>query len=321
MKYKKFLPYLIIAAFVILIVSYKLAAKIHSTISEIKTENRVTPENGSSSFSEDSFNFLNDDNLINIASFNIQIFGKTKASKPEVMDILVKTIVQYDLVAIQEIKDKSGTAIKQLENMLDRTGINYDYVIGPRLGRSSSKEQYAFIYNTNTIQCIETSGTIKTYPDPDDIFAREPTFAKFQSNQGNFDFVLINIHTKPSDATNEINNLTHVIQYARAIYQDEGDFIVLGDYNADGDYFDETAYSCPLRSSAYQWLITNDMDTNVAGSERTYDRIVITQKVSEDYTGQSGVFRFDSYCGLTEVKKVSDHYPVWASFYTNRDTD
>ena len=37
---------------------------------------------------------------ITIASFNIQQFGQTKASKPEVMEILSDIIRRYDIVAI-----------------------------------------------------------------------------------------------------------------------------------------------------------------------------------------------------------------------------
>ncbi|MDA3788831.1 MAG: hypothetical protein PF503_10105 [Desulfobacula sp.] len=52
------------------------------------------------------------DNTIKIASFNIQVFGRSKASKPEVMEVLSSIISQFDIVAIQGIRDKSGTAIK-----------------------------------------------------------------------------------------------------------------------------------------------------------------------------------------------------------------
>lgn len=48
---------------------------------------------------------------VKIASFNIQIFGQTKAGKPEVMDILAQIIRRYDIVAIQEIRDAAETAI------------------------------------------------------------------------------------------------------------------------------------------------------------------------------------------------------------------
>ena len=57
------------------------------------------PQNGSSPDS------------INIASFNIQIFGQSKASNQEVLDILVQIIRNFDVVAIQEIRDAAGTAI------------------------------------------------------------------------------------------------------------------------------------------------------------------------------------------------------------------
>jgi endonuclease/exonuclease/phosphatase family metal-dependent hydrolase len=47
---------------------------------------------------------------IKLASFNIQVFGRSKAAKAEVMEILAETIAQYDVIAIQEIRDKSRTA-------------------------------------------------------------------------------------------------------------------------------------------------------------------------------------------------------------------
>ena len=52
---------------------------------------------------------------IKIASFNIQIFGQSKSSKQEVMDILVQIIRDFDIVAIQEIRDAAGTSIITLK--------------------------------------------------------------------------------------------------------------------------------------------------------------------------------------------------------------
>jgi len=56
---------------------------------------------------------------VTIASFNIQIFGITKAEKPEVMAVLVAIISEFDMVAIQGIRDRTGTAIEKLEGMVD----------------------------------------------------------------------------------------------------------------------------------------------------------------------------------------------------------
>ena len=72
------------------------------------------------------------------------------------------------------------------------------------------------------------------------------------------------------------------------------------------------------------WLIINGMDTNLAKSSCTYDRIIITAfTTKEDYAGKSGVFRFDRIFGVKakKAKKISDHYPVYGQFYFNKDTD
>jgi hypothetical protein len=65
-----------------------------------------------------------DPDQITIASWNIQVFGQSKASKPEVMRVISETISNYDIVAIQEIRDKSGTAIGDLERSVDALGID-----------------------------------------------------------------------------------------------------------------------------------------------------------------------------------------------------
>jgi hypothetical protein len=90
-----------------------------------------------------------DNNTIKVAAFNLQIYGTSKASKPEVMEVLSKIIRNYDVIAVQEIRDSSQTALPMLRDTVNSMGTSqYEYVVSDRLGRSSSKEQYAYIYNT-----------------------------------------------------------------------------------------------------------------------------------------------------------------------------
>ncbi|MCG7849625.1 MAG: hypothetical protein MIO93_10665 [ANME-2 cluster archaeon] len=98
---------------------------------------------------------------LRIGAFNIQIFGVSKASKPEVMDVLAYIIRTYDIIAIQEIRDASQIALPSLVNLVNTDGSQYDYVVSERLGRTTSKEQYAYIYNTQTIQLTSIP---QTYP-------------------------------------------------------------------------------------------------------------------------------------------------------------
>ena len=111
-----------------------------------------------------------------------------------------------------------------------------------------------------------------------------------------------------------------VVEYARGIYPAEQDFIVMGDLNADGSYFDEDD-TTTMRCEEYTWLITNDFDTTTKSTNATYDRIIITGGAGTDYAGEAGVFLFDTAYGLnqTMTEDVSDHYPVYAVFWTGRD--
>jgi endonuclease/exonuclease/phosphatase family metal-dependent hydrolase len=236
------------------------------------------------------------------------------------MDVLSKIVGNYDVIAVQEIRDSSQTALPALRDAVNSKGSpKYDFVVSERLGRTTSKEQYAYLYNTQTMQVI---GTPYVYPDSNDIFQREPYVAEFEVKNGNFDFVLITIHTDPDTATQEINDLPKVVEDAKSRYQGEGDFIVMGDLNADCSYFNVNGQSL-LRSSDYYWIIENSIDTTTKSTDCTYDRIIITNPAITDYAGESGVFRLDSAYNLTyeNTIAVSDHYPVYASFWSNRDTD
>jgi endonuclease/exonuclease/phosphatase family metal-dependent hydrolase len=254
---------------------------------------------------------------ITIASFNIQILGEKKVGKVDVMETVAKIIRRYDLVAIQEVRSTHDDILKKLLGYVNMEGQRYDYIISSRLGRTTSKEQYAFIYNTATIKPIANSNYV--VKDTDDVFEREPFVSSFKS--GNFDFTLVDIHTKPEDTPSE---LTHLAVVVNSIYKNskEKDIIALGDMNADGSYYKENT----LNSIFSPWvqLIGNSVDTTVAQSSNTYDRMIASPEADKEYAGGSGVFRWDSEFGMTDmnyIKSVSDHYPVYAVFRTDLEDD
>ncbi|MCK4270987.1 MAG: endonuclease/exonuclease/phosphatase family protein [Methanogenium sp.] len=262
-----------------------------------------------------------DEGTVRVGAFNIQIFGVAKAAKPEVMDVLAGIIRSYDVVAVQEIRDRSGTTLPALIEEVNTGGLQYAYVVSERLGRTSCREQYAYIYNNETIELLDGS---HTYPEPNgtDPFHREPYITSFRVRDGTFDATLITVHTDPDEATEEINALHDVVTYAQAVYPGERDFIVLGDLNADGSYFDEDSLST-MSGGDYVWLINNSVDTTTKATDYTYDRIIITSPAVSDFTGDAGVYRYDIIYGLnlSETTAVSDHYPVYMEFWTGRDRD
>ena len=134
-----------------------------------------------------------------IAAFNVQKFGAAKMKDSVVVDILVKIVLQFDIILIQEIVDVSEQAIQDLLEAVnaesEENSHRYELVISPRLGRSNMKEQYAFLYRSNKVRIEETC----TYPDPKDVFIREPFIVQFSSNSvANLsEFTILSIHTQP----------------------------------------------------------------------------------------------------------------------------
>ena len=259
---------------------------------------------------------------IRIAAFNVQVFGKTKREKEDVMGYLALIAREFDVVLIQEIRDASGeTAPSYLALINQAGGPAYAYVESPRLGRTTSKEAYAYFYNTESVELIE--GSERVYNDTGDVFEREPFIAGFRS--GGFDFTLVGIHTKPDDAYNEIGNLTLVVQSILDGDPQEGDVIVLGDFNADGSYFDEGDTGNPLKDPAYFWVVADEVDT-MTKTDWTYDRMVMTNATHgwEYVEGSASVLYFDEEYGIEDpelVWAISDHYPIYAEFRTDLADD
>jgi len=248
---------------------------------------------------------------VRIASFNIQVFGKSKLAKPEVMEVLAETVRRFDLVAIQEVRATSDEILPRFIDQINSTGRHYSFKIGPRQGRTDSKEQYAFIYDAQTIEVDPTS--IYTVNDPDDLFQRPPLVASFRVRgpppEQAFTFTLIDIHTEPAEAKAEVNALAQVYRAVRNDGRGEDDVILLGDLNAD-----EKKFGLLKQIPNMTWIISG-VPTNTRRTE-TYDNMLFDRAATIEFTGRAGVCDLVREFNLTEQQalEVSDHFPIWAEF-------
>ena len=261
---------------------------------------------------------LNRSEVARIATFNIKVFGKTKMGKPEVVTQLVDTVLQYDLVAIQEIKDIDETVpydfLAELNNASgDFWNMSLSVRSGTQADDQSSQEQYAYYYNHSVFREI---GEGELYNDSaNDYFQREPYRAQFEllnasGNSSGFDFTLFTIHTKPASALAEIDALHEVIQSYQENDSTETDVILLGDLNADCSYASaQELWQSPLRQPQYNWLVNDIADTTVSSTDCAYDRIITLDDLNGRLVGSWGV---DTSITNTSV---SDHYPVWFDLY------
>jgi deoxyribonuclease-1-like protein len=248
---------------------------------------------------------------IRIASFNIQVFGDTKAAKQPVMWTLAAIVQNFHVVAIQEIRTQDDYFIDNfLRNYVNRDGRAYNRVVGPRLGRSRSTEQYAFIYDTAVIELNPSS--VYTVNDPDDLLHREPLVAMFRTRappEQAFTFVLANIHTDPDETATELDALGQVYQVVRRSFGNEDDVILLGDLNVDDQHLGGLGRIQHVRP------VVRGVPTNAAKNAQ-YDNIIVHQLSTAEFTGRWGVYDIGLLHNLNpeQVQQVSDHLPVWAEF-------
>ncbi|KAK2547191.1 Deoxyribonuclease-1 [Acropora cervicornis] len=286
---------------------------------------------------------------LKLAAFNVRIFGARKMATAGVPAILVKIILRYDVILIQEIRDSSGRQIKKLLELVNKASTRGQYriSISRRLGRSSSKEQYAFFYRKDVLSVNDSY----VYDDGDeslgiDTFAREPYIVRFQSSFTDIkDFILVAIHTSPINAPQEIDELANVYDDVVTKFNIP-DVIILGDLNAACSYFSDMdrKKNRLMTNKRFHWLITDCVDTSVTGSHCAYDRFVVAGNSMLKAIMESSArsFKFDEILGLNKTVveynrfrimksmwsqrlspperalKVSDHYPIEVHLYSRK---
>jgi endonuclease/exonuclease/phosphatase family metal-dependent hydrolase len=248
---------------------------------------------------------------IRIASFNIQVFGQSKLKKQPVMNVLAQVVRRFDVVAIQEVRAKSDTILPEFIALINADGARYDFVIGSREGRTSSKEQYAILFDTTRIEVDPRS--VYVVPDPEDLFQREPMVARFRvrgpAPEEAFTFSLVDIHTEPDEARNEMDALAGAFVGVQNNGSGEDDVILLGDLNSDEYHFGRLG-QLPGIAHAITGVTTNTRRTHM------YDNIVFDRRPTVEYLGRWGVLDLmnEYNLPLNLALEVSDHFPVWAEF-------
>ncbi|WP_235033472.1 endonuclease/exonuclease/phosphatase family protein [Rubripirellula obstinata] len=259
---------------------------------------------------------------IRIATFNIQFFGPSKVSNPQIMQSIARIVSQFDVVAIQEIRNGQVSPIGELVSLLRASGASYSSSVSESIGEGDRyKEAYAFVYDQSRIAMIP--GSAYVVQDPDELMSREPMVASFETRTGSpdgrppFRFTLINVHTSPSEVAenaiiNEMNVLDDVFTSVRNYeygMTGEEDFILLGDLNVD------TAGLRELGQIPSVFSIAGDAMTNTRRT-KTYDHILIDRNMTTEFTGRYGILDLQNTFGISEEEalKISDHFPVWAEF-------
>jgi exonuclease III len=284
-----------------------------------------------------------DSNLL-VGTWNIRAFSKlypqweeNPANPKRNLRALVyisEIISHFDVIAIQEVKvDTSGIRIL-LEKFL---GPDWGLIISDvSAGDSGNSERLAFIYDKRRVQPSGLAGEIvlplTSAGDPVKQFDRTPYIVGFKSNKESFSLLTAHIKygSSPSDRIPEItalsNYIANEIRDRTRVEGEEKNLIILGDFNID------QRGSNPLfQAFVSTGLVVPPQLLNLKTTYNTdakyYDQIAwFMGDLNLIDSGNAGVIDFSEAIfkelSLSDMSfRVSDHFPLWVEFITDRSNE
>lgn len=265
---------------------------------------------------------------VQIASFNIKRLGETAHDIHRDWEKLVEVVTRYDIVALVEVMERSS--IDSLIHLIEtKEQKDWDYVISDSLCKSGYCEHYSVIWRTENAEKVQ-NGAEGYFPDPGNKLVREPFFTTLRA--GNFDFTIACMHVyygnSVGDRKKEIKLLDEVYKYVQDFNGKEGDVILVGDFNRNEKC---NSWKGLKRIHSMTCLIPYSIKTTIAKSYKganSYDNIWFQLDSTSEFTGTYGIYNYSEeytsniYTISDTIKtRISDHRPVWASFYTDIDDD
>jgi endonuclease/exonuclease/phosphatase family metal-dependent hydrolase len=283
-----------------------------------------------------------DDNLI-VGSWNIRDFGAFHRAWTENSGspkrnlrglVLIAEIIQcFDVIALQEVK-RNTTALRFLMQHL--LGPHWAVILTDvTAGSKGNAERLAYLYDTRRVTPSGLAGQIVLPPtlegDPVEQFDRTPYMVGFRA--GGERFTLLTVHIRyGSSPTDRLPELQQFARYTAGEIRDrvrsgssteEPNLVVLGDFNIDRrqgnplfDAFVETGLWVPEA--------LREVRTTYGTEAKHYDQIAWFRDDFElKPTGRAGKVDFAGrvFQELTRSQmsfRVSDHFPLWIEFSTDR---
>ena len=254
-------------------------------------------------FSVVGYSQVIDTAYLNLISWNIQNFGRSKSESDSVMKYICSKVKSHDIVVIQEVSTSEfgAQAVAKLDGLLDRTGTSWDYVVSdPTPGPGS--ERYAYLYKKSKVK-LKESGLEKTLQDK---LNREPFRAVFIFKKN--EYYLFNLHLVPTDK-NPAVEAAHLASLGET-YKGKR-IIFMGDLNL--------SQASPGFDGVKKWAkptligkkTSLKMKEGEAGEKLNmeYDNFFISSNI---ILKSSDVINFFSeFKELKTARKVSDHCPIY----------
>jgi endonuclease/exonuclease/phosphatase family metal-dependent hydrolase len=249
--------------------------------------------------------------------------------------LIAEVIRRFDVVAIQEVRRDTSALRLLAERFLGPTWsvMMSDVTAGHR----GNTERSAYLYDTRRVQPSGLAGEIVLPPtddgDPQEQFDRTPYLVGFIA--GGERFALLTAHIRyGEDLSARVPELRKLARYtaeeirdrSRFANAEEANLIVLGDFNTDRDE-ENDLFEVFLEKGLWVPHELRDLKTTYGEDAKHYDQIGwFRDDMTLQPTGRAGVVDFAGavFQELTPFQmtfRVSDHFPLWAEFSTDRSAE
>jgi endonuclease/exonuclease/phosphatase family metal-dependent hydrolase len=285
-----------------------------------------------------------DHNII-VGTWNVRNFGRVHPKWEENPDspkrnlralaYIAEIVRRFDVIAIQEVKRDTSGIRMLVDELLGRDwGLMLSDVAG---GEKGNNERLAYIYDRRRVTPSGLAGEIVLPPsasgDPVTQFDRTPYVVGFRALGERFAMCTAHIRygDTPADRLPEIRELAkytakEIRDRARTEGAEETNILVLGDFNIDQRGDD------PLFQAFIEWGLQvppaiRNVGTTYGATAKHYDQIAWFMGDFDLLTnGRAGTVNFSGavYKELTLRQmsdRVSDHFPLWVEFLTDRSTE
>ncbi len=220
-----------------------------------------------------------------------------------------------DLVFAQEVM-YAESAASVATALTAVSGYTWDYRVTDAIGRSSYKERYAVFFRTDRVQLLSST----VWADSGDKFEREPQIVKVRHIQTGADYTFINWHTvfgTTAERQAEIQQIASVFQSVQSGSGSDQDVILVGDHNREATSPWWTTLTGVSPTVSYRVNELTSINTSCAFASR-YDHFWMQDSYVTEYS-TSGRDYIADMCAFRNG--VSDHAPIYISFYSTADTD
>lgn len=246
---------------------------------------------------------------VRIGTIHINELSQDKFRKDKVNSLLREFGRQCDLIALQGLQANQQEVLAEWIAELGQQNLQYDYLVGPVVGRGGEQRQFAFLYNKLKLE-TDRSQTY-TLQDPQDLLMFDPLVAWFRVRgidpSKAFTFTLVNLELTDPTFAQEQNLLEEIVESIRNDGRREDDIILAGTFEC-------AAEQIKLCQDGWFGVLGNS-PTDPSFQKRR-DNILINTRATEEFLAKGEVFDFLRAYNLTvqEALAMSQHLPAWGEF-------